>query len=144
MHDPPVDEAITKFGSTFFGIFNSGLHPDGLIPLTLVVIYQTVVLPKALYGCELWNYIQSSTMLRLERAHRECKSYPGIHRQLSPLGHLECSLLSLKLKSVNWYSLGNYVDFLLTKSRNNYLFTDLQRSWTVINTCFDIFLIYIN
>jgi hypothetical protein len=70
--NPSIDEAVSKLRTTFYGILNCGLHPDGLIPPTLTTIYQTVVLPKALYGCELWNSVQSSAMLRLERAHREC------------------------------------------------------------------------
>ncbi len=47
------------------GIGNSDLHP-----LTLLKLYRTIVLPKALYGCELWNNLTSSQITTLERAHR--------------------------------------------------------------------------
>ena len=41
-------------------------------PLTCIKIYNSVVLPKALYGCENWFDLTESEILSLERAHRFC------------------------------------------------------------------------
>ena len=38
-------------------------------------IYNSVVLPKALYGCELWCNLTSNHCLSLERAHRLCLKF---------------------------------------------------------------------
>ena len=46
--------------------------PDGVHPLTLLKIYQTTVLPKALFGCELWQPISASSLSQLEIAHHFC------------------------------------------------------------------------
>ena len=48
------------------------LHQDNLHPLTCIKIYYSVVLPKALYGCENWFDLTESELLSLERAHRFC------------------------------------------------------------------------
>ena len=45
---------VKKLKSTFLNITNCGLHDNGLNPITTLRIYNSVVLPKALYGCELW------------------------------------------------------------------------------------------
>ena len=51
---------------------NCGLHGDGLNPTTSRQIYNSVVLPKALYGSELWSNLLPNDILSLERAHRFC------------------------------------------------------------------------
>ena len=38
-------------------------------------IYETAVIPKALYGCETWTLYSQEDILRLERAHRFCVKY---------------------------------------------------------------------
>ena len=70
-----VTEACRKLKSTFFSITKSGLSPCGLNPLTFVTVYKTVVLPKALYGCELWNTLSTAHVSQLEKAHRLCLKY---------------------------------------------------------------------
>lgn len=67
-----VSDSRSKIRKTFFCILNSGLSEFDLHPLTLKKIYETVVLPKALYGCEFWHKIPDSDLLKLERAHRLC------------------------------------------------------------------------
>ena len=47
-------------------------YEDSLHPLTCKKIYNAVVLPKALYGCENWSALTSAELLTLERAHRFC------------------------------------------------------------------------
>ena len=52
--DINIKEATDKLKGTFMSLVNCGLiHSDSLHPLSLKKIYETVVLPKALYGAKL-------------------------------------------------------------------------------------------
>ena len=76
-----VQESASKIRKIFFGLLNSAFSETELHPLTLKRIYDSVVLPKALYGCELWCDIRQSDILALERSHRLClKTIQGIGR----------------------------------------------------------------
>ena len=70
--DENIKLACNKLRGTFLSLVNCGIYEDGLNPLTSRRIYNSVVLPKALYGCELWSNMQSSHIVSLERAHRFC------------------------------------------------------------------------
>ena len=70
-----INEACSKLCSTFLSIINCGIYYGGIHPSSSKTIYKTIVLPKALYGCELWGNICKSNMLKLERAHRFCIKY---------------------------------------------------------------------
>jgi hypothetical protein len=64
--------ACSNMRKTFFSLVESGLHRGCIHPLTSRKIYVSIILPKALYGCELWNNITASQTVSLERAHRHC------------------------------------------------------------------------
>ena len=70
-----VHNACIRLRGTLLAIANSGLCSDSLNPLTLYKIYKSVVIPKALYGCELWNSISKSSLLELEKSHLFCLKY---------------------------------------------------------------------
>ncbi|MES9884072.1 MAG: reverse transcriptase family protein [Sedimenticola sp.] len=70
-----VMDAAVKIRATFMCLINSGIHKQGLHPMTAKKIYERIVLPKALYGCELWNNILPADTMLLERAHRMCIKY---------------------------------------------------------------------
>ena len=70
MHDASI-----KLRGTLLGITNSGISSGPLNPICLSKIYKSIVLPRALYGCELWNYLTSSNLVKIERAHRFCVKY---------------------------------------------------------------------
>ena len=56
---------------TFFSLINSGIfYEKSFHPLTCKKIYNAIVIPKALYGCENWSALTSAELLILERAHR--------------------------------------------------------------------------
>ena len=70
--DENVKLACNKLRGTFLCLVTCGIYENGLNPLTSRRIYNSVVLLKALYGCELWSNMQSSHIVSLERAHRFC------------------------------------------------------------------------
>ena len=70
-----IEESCKKIRNTFFSLINSGVYEDGFHPLTSKHLYQTIVLPKALYGCELWNHLKQEHIDKLETAHRFCLKY---------------------------------------------------------------------
>ena len=74
--DINVKEAADKLKGTFFSLVNCGLlNSNSLHPLSCKKIYSSVVLPKALYGCESWFCLTASQILILERAHRFCVKF---------------------------------------------------------------------
>ena len=67
-----VVKAASQIRKLFFGLILSNFCEQDLNPLTWKRIYETVVLPKAIYGCELWSNISRTDMDLLERSHRLC------------------------------------------------------------------------
>ena len=47
--------ASRKGRGAFFALAGTGARPRGLYPATSVSLYKRIVLPYVLYGCELWN-----------------------------------------------------------------------------------------
>ena len=93
--DDNVKEAASKLKGTFLSLINSGVHEGGLNPITSKSIYKAVVLPKALYGCELWYSLQSKHIDLLEKAHKFCvKFMQSLPRRTST--DLAFSLLNIK------------------------------------------------
>ena len=73
--DENITSASTKLKGTLLSLSNCGLHEDGLNPLTARYLYKSIILPKALYGCELWNNLSPKQLSMLELAHRFCAKY---------------------------------------------------------------------
>ena len=72
-HKIYIKDATDRLKGTFLSLVHSGvLYQDNLYPLTCIKLYNAVVLPKALYGCENWFDITECVILLLERAHRFC------------------------------------------------------------------------
>jgi hypothetical protein len=67
-----ITNANSKLRSTFFSIINNGIYENGIHPVTSLKFYRSVVLPKALYGCELWHDISKAQLVKLERSHKFC------------------------------------------------------------------------
>ena len=73
--DENITSASTKLKGTLLSLSNCGLHEDGLNPLTAKYLYKSIIFPKALYGCELWNNLSPKQLSMLELAHRFCAKY---------------------------------------------------------------------
>ena len=70
-----VNESCSKLKTTLFSLVNSGVNDSGFNPITSFHLYRSIVLPKGLYGAELWNCLspsQEETLEPCERAHRFC------------------------------------------------------------------------
>ena len=89
--DISVEDRCKKIRGTFLSLINTGIYEDGFHPLTSKHLYETIVLPKALYGYELWNWLTQDHLNMLEKSHRFCKKTYAVHFQ----GHTDsyCPLL---------------------------------------------------
>ncbi len=64
--------ACSKARKTLMSLIGCGIKENGLTPLTAIRLYQTIVLPRALHGCELWSNLSQNNVMELERIHRFC------------------------------------------------------------------------
>jgi len=77
-----VDDACNKLRGTYLSLVNSGLSPLSLNPSISIKVYKTVVIPKALYGSELWSSMTPADLRKLEHSHRFClKHMQGLPRR---------------------------------------------------------------
>ena len=115
-----VAEACNRIRGTFLSICNSGVHPAALNPISSRVLYNSVVLPKSLYGCELWNNISETDILKLERSHRFCIKYmQALHFSVST----DFALAALNIASIETIIDYRKLQFLgqLCRLSNKYL-----------------------
>ena len=70
-----VRDACNTLRGTLLSITNSGFPVECLNPIPLRTIYNLIVIPKALYGCEVWATLYTTDMQSLERSHRFCIKY---------------------------------------------------------------------
>ena len=74
-----VDDACNKLRGTYLSLVHSGLSPLSLNPSISI---KTVVIPKALYGSELWSSMTPADLRKLEHSHRFClKHMQGLPRR---------------------------------------------------------------
>ena len=73
-----IKDATDRLKGIFLSLVQSGvLHKDNLHPFTCMKIYNSVVLPKALYGCENWFDLTGSEILAVTRTRPliMCQTY---------------------------------------------------------------------
>ena len=100
---PNTDDVKKSLRASFLSVNNSGVHPGVLNPLTAIKLYTTIALPRALYGCELWNELTRTMTSQLEVAHHFCL------KVAQKLPHLTRSDMATSL--VGCTSLEAYIDF---------------------------------
>ena len=67
-----VDNACSKGRGAYMSLCGAGVRPNGLNPLTSTKLYKTIVLPRCLYGCELWSHLTAENLLQIEKMQRVC------------------------------------------------------------------------
>ncbi|KAH3798703.1 hypothetical protein DPMN_152305 [Dreissena polymorpha] len=67
-----VDDACSKLRGAYLSIVNGGISPLSLNPSTSIKVFNSIMIPKALYGCELWTSMSAEDKIKLERSHRIC------------------------------------------------------------------------
>ena len=67
-----IDESCSKLKPTVLSIVNSGINETVFHPVTSFHLYKSIVVPKGLYGAELWNYLSLRQEKILEMANRFC------------------------------------------------------------------------
>ena len=65
-------DSASSIRKLFFGLVSCGFSEMDLHALTLKRIYESIVLPRALYGSELWSNLSQNDIMLLERSHRLC------------------------------------------------------------------------
>ena len=73
--DENIKLATNKIRRTFLSLSNCGIYEDGFNPISIKHMYNSIVLPKALYGCELWSNLLPKHVVSLEHAHRFCVKF---------------------------------------------------------------------
>ena len=90
-----VKEAASKIKGTFLSLVDSGIHDQRFNSIASRRIYKTVVLPKALYGCELRHTLLPKHIDLLEISHKFCIMFmQSLPRRTST--YLAISLLNIK------------------------------------------------
>jgi len=67
-----VSDACVKLMMSYMNVVKNGLQLGRINPKVIRTIFKSVVLPRALYGCETWTNRAPSDMLLLERANSFC------------------------------------------------------------------------
>ncbi|CAC5378926.1 unnamed protein product [Mytilus coruscus] len=65
-----TDMACKKLKRNLHSLYNIGVNPNGMSPVANTVIWKRVILPCALYACELWVQLNSTEIGMLEQAQR--------------------------------------------------------------------------
>jgi hypothetical protein len=94
--------AVSKMRRSFMSIKCSGTNSTGMSCLTAIKLYRTVVLPRCLYGAELWLNLTDDHLKQIEIAHHFCLKII----QAMPKRTKTCIIQSM----VNVYSIETYID----------------------------------
>ena len=79
-----IDDACIRLRGSYMGLCAKGISPERLSPSTLMTVFNSAILPKALYGCELWNNNSATDLARLSTAQKFClKNMQGYNRHIS-------------------------------------------------------------
>ena len=84
-------------------LLNNGINPDTNNPLTLWPLCYSCVIPKTVYGSELWPGFSNSDMLRLERSHSFCVTFAQSYRQNTDIDFCVCTFGSVPLSNIIEY-----------------------------------------
>ncbi|CAH1785622.1 unnamed protein product, partial [Owenia fusiformis] len=70
-NDESVHQAKNKLNGSFYSVKPIGTQKGGLNPMVAVKILMSVILPTAMFGCELWNNLSCENIYSLDVAYRQ-------------------------------------------------------------------------
>ena len=100
-------DACRKGRGVMLALCNNIIRDHQLNPITCLKLYKSVVLPSALFGCELWNDLTETEKVMLERLQRFCakkiqhfgrRTHSDICCPMLGLSTVEAYMDSMKLK----------------------------------------------
>jgi hypothetical protein len=68
-----ISNCVSNVRGGLMAILGSGV--DGMSCLSAIKLYKSIVLPRGLYGAELWSELSKNEVSKVERAHRFCLKY---------------------------------------------------------------------
>ena len=80
-----IASVVHSLRGTFLSLQSCGVHSGGMNPISTMKLYTSVVLPRALFGCEMWSSISRASMLKLEKGTSRQRSGKGAIRKRFPL-----------------------------------------------------------
>lgn len=102
-------DACNKLRGTYLNICNIGIDPEHFSAKTLSHIYSSTIVPKAIYGCELWNNYSKHDENQLNLAHKFCiKHMQGFNKSMSTnysLCTINCTSISdmIDIKKLSFF-----------------------------------------
>ena len=79
-----IQEACLNLRGTYITVCAKGMGPERQSPITMSKIFNSAVLPKAIYGSELWHNNSSSDLLKLQIIQNFClKHMQGYQKCIS-------------------------------------------------------------
>ena len=75
--------SMSRKGYSCFGVLKAtGFHSEGLSPITCSTIWQRMLIPSMLYGCEVWGGLTKKELNTLELVQKKVGKYiQGLHRR---------------------------------------------------------------
>ena len=114
-----VTNTIHTLRGTFLSLQSCGVHSNGLNPTSSMKLYTSVILPRALFGCELWSNVSRASMLKLKVAHRFCMKFA---QGLPKLTRKDIALGTLGVSSLETYINMRKLNFLGILCKSNPMF----------------------
>ena len=71
-NDNRATDVASKMRGCLMSIVGGGLNISEIGCITVIKLYKTIVLPRCLYGTELWHNITKTDMAKLQVSHRFC------------------------------------------------------------------------